>query len=71
LVQEEEYQRDHRRQREAIRSADQYGWGFRNTQRSLLLGSDLFDVLSELLFALARIARRGLASITASTVPSG
>jgi 1,4-alpha-glucan branching enzyme len=32
LVQEEEYQRDHRRQREAIRSADQYGWGFRNTQ---------------------------------------
>jgi hypothetical protein len=31
-VQEEEYQRDHRREREAILSIDQYGRGFRNIQ---------------------------------------
>jgi hypothetical protein len=31
-VQEQDYQRDHRRQREAILSADQYGRGFRNRQ---------------------------------------
>ena len=35
-VQEQDYQRDHRRQREAILSADQYGRGFRNRQGQAL-----------------------------------
>ena len=34
-VQEEEYQRDHRRQRKAILSPDQYGRGFRHTQAAI------------------------------------
>ncbi len=42
-VQEEDYQRDPRRQREAILSADQYGRDFRNTQVIVAPGSPKHD----------------------------